>query len=58
MVDVVLKEDQTKESESYEVEVARNSEIVQGEGVGVMLKSRRPQCYDRQQQLELVLAAQ
>jgi hypothetical protein len=49
MVDVVSEEDQTKESESYEAEVARRSEIVQGEGVGVMLKRRRPQCYDRQQ---------
>jgi hypothetical protein len=58
MVDVVSEEDQTKEFEPYEAEVARRSEIVQGEGVGVMLKRRRPQCYDRQQQLELVLAAQ
>ncbi len=58
MVDVVSEEDQTKESEPYEAEIARKSEIVQGEGVGVMLKRRKPQCYDRQQQLELVLAAQ
>jgi hypothetical protein len=49
MVDVVSEEDQTKESEPYEAEVARKSEIVQNEGVGVMLKRKRPQCYDKQQ---------
>jgi hypothetical protein len=58
MVDVVSKEDQAKEFEPYEVEIARKSEIVLGEDVGAMLKKRRPQCYDKQQQLELVLATQ
>jgi len=58
MVDVVSKEDQAKEFEPYEVEIARKNEIVLGEDVGAMLKKRRPQCYDKQQQLELVLATQ
>jgi len=58
MVDMVSKEDQAKEFEPYEAEIARKSEIMQGEDVGAVLKRRRPQCYDRQQQLELVLAAQ
>jgi len=47
MVDVVSKEDQTKEFEPYETEVARESEIVQGEGVEVMLKKRRPLYFDK-----------
>jgi len=47
MVDVVSEEDQAKEFEPYEAEIARKSEIVQGEDVGVVLKRRRPQCYDR-----------
>jgi len=48
IVDVVSEESQTKESKPYEAKVARRSEIVQGEGVEVMQKRRRPQCYDRQ----------
>ncbi len=58
MVDVVLEEDQTKESEPYETEVARKSEIVQGEGVEVMLKRRRPLHFDKRHQLDLILEAQ
>jgi len=58
MVDVVSEEDQAKEFEPYEAEIARKSESVQDEDVRVVLKRRRPQCYDRQEQLELVLAAQ
>ncbi len=42
----------------YEAEIARESELVQDEYVRVVLKRRRAQCYDRQQQLELVLAIQ
>jgi hypothetical protein len=33
MVDVVSEEDQAKEFEPYEAEIARKSEIVQGEDV-------------------------
>jgi hypothetical protein len=58
MVDVVSEEDQAKELVPYGVEIIRGSELVQDKDVRVVLKRRRPQCYDRQQQLELVLAAQ
>jgi hypothetical protein len=42
----------------YEAKIAKESELMQDEDVRVVLKRRRPQCYDRQQQLELVLEAQ
>jgi len=48
MVDVVSEEDRVKELEPYEVEIARESELVQDKDVRVVLKRRRPQCYDRQ----------
>jgi len=44
--------------EPYETEVARKSEIVQGEGVEVMLKRRRPLYFDKRQQLDLILEVQ
>jgi hypothetical protein len=58
MVDVVLGKDQPKELVPYEVEIAKESELMQDDDVRVVLKRRRPQYYDKQQQLELVLAAQ
>jgi len=58
VVDVVLEEDQPKELVPCEAEVAKGGELVQDDDVGVVLKRRRPQYYDKQQQLELVLAAQ
>jgi len=58
MVDIISKEDQAKELEPHEAKIVRESELMQDENVRVALKRRRPQCYDRQEQLELVLAAQ
>jgi hypothetical protein len=47
MVIVVSEEDQAKEFVPYEAEIIRESELVQDEDVRVVLKRRRPQCYDR-----------
>jgi hypothetical protein len=58
VVDVVSEEDQPKELVPYEVEIAKGGELMQDDNVRVVLKRRRPQYYDKQQQLELVLAAQ
>jgi hypothetical protein len=58
VVDVVSKEDQPKELVPCEAEIARGGELMQDDDVRVVLKKRRPQYYDKQQQLELVLAAQ
>ncbi len=63
MVDVVSEEDQPKEFVPCEAEVAKGGELVQDDDVGVVLKRmvlkrKRPQYYDRQQQLELALVAQ
>lgn len=49
MVNMVSEEDQAREFEPYEGQIARKSKIVQDEDVIVVLKRRRPQCYDRQQ---------
>jgi len=57
VVDVVLKEDHPKELVPYEVEIAKGGELMQDDNVEVVLKRRRPQYYDKQQQLELVLSA-
>jgi len=62
MVDVVPKEDQHKELVPHvkenEVVDAKGGEILQDSDVKQTLKRKRPQYYDKQQQLELVLAAQ
>jgi len=58
VVDVVSEENQPKELVPYEVEIAKGGELMQDDNVRVVLKRRRPQYYDKQQQLELVLAAQ
>jgi hypothetical protein len=58
MVAIVSEEGQAKELEPHEAEITRESELMQDENVRVALKRRRPQCYDKRQQLELVLAAQ
>jgi len=58
MVDIVSEEDQPKELVPYEAEIAKESELIQDDDVKVVLKRRGPQYYDRQQQLELVLAVQ
>jgi len=48
MVDIVSEEDQAKEFVPCEAKTAKGSELVQDEDVRVVLKRRRPQCYDRQ----------
>jgi hypothetical protein len=58
VVDVVSNEDQPEELVPCEAEVAKRGEFVQDDDVGMVLKRKRPQYYDRQQQLELVLATQ
>ncbi len=58
MVDVVLEEDQPKEPVPYEVRITRGGELMQDNDVRVVMKRRGPQYYNKQQQLELVLAAQ
>jgi hypothetical protein len=58
VVDVVSEEDQPKELVPCEAKVAKGGELVQDADVGVVLKRRRHQYYDKQQQLELVLVAQ
>jgi len=57
VVDVVLEEDQLEELVPCEAKVAKGGELVQDDDVGVVLKRKRPQYYDWQQQLELALAA-
>ncbi len=58
MVDVVSEEDQPKELVPHEAEDIKGGEIMQDDDVRVALKRRRPHYYDKEQQLELVLAAQ
>jgi hypothetical protein len=58
MVDVILEEDQLKELVPHEVEVAKGGEILQDNNVRLVLKRKKPHYYDKQQQLEPVLAAQ
>jgi hypothetical protein len=58
MVEIVSEEGQDKELEPHEAKITRESELMQDENVRVAMKRRRPQCYDRRQQLELVLVAQ
>jgi hypothetical protein len=56
MVDVVLEEDQPKELVPHEAEVTKGGEIPQDNNVRLALKRKKPHYYDKQQQLELVLA--
>ncbi len=58
VVDVVLEKEQPKELGPCEAEITKGGEPVQDNDVGVVLKRKRPQYYDRQQQLELALVAQ
>jgi hypothetical protein len=58
MVDVVPKEDQHKELVPHEATDTKGGEILQDSDVRHALKRKRPQYYDKQQQLELALAIQ
>jgi hypothetical protein len=58
MLDIESEEELSEESIPGEEAVPTHDEPVQHEEVRVVLKRRRPQYYDRRQQLELALAAQ
>ncbi len=57
VVDVVSDGDQPMELVPDEARITRGGELMQDNDVRVMMKRRVPQSYDKQQQLELVLAA-
>jgi hypothetical protein len=58
MLDIASKEDPSEESIPSEEAVPTGNEPVQHEKARMVLKRRRPQYVDKQQQLDLVLAAQ
>jgi hypothetical protein len=58
MFDVASGEDLSKELIPGEEAVSTGDEPVQHEGAQMVLKRRRPQYFDKRQQLDLVLAAQ
>ncbi len=58
MLDVTSGEDLSKELIPGEEAVSTGDEPVQHEGARMVLKRRRPQYFDKRQQLDLVLAAQ
>jgi hypothetical protein len=58
MVDVVLEEKQPKELVLGEAKIANGGELVEDDGERMVPKRKRPQYFDKWQQLDLVLAAQ
>jgi hypothetical protein len=58
VVDVVSGEKHPKEVVSGEVEAANGDELVQDDGKRMVVKRRRPQYFDKRQQLDLILEAQ
>jgi hypothetical protein len=58
MLDVASGEDLSKELIPGEEAVSTGDELVQHEGAQMVLKRRKPQYFDKRQQLDLVLAAQ
>ncbi len=58
VVDVVSGEEQPKEVVSGEAEAANGDELVQDDGERMVVKRRRPQYFDKRQQLDLILEAQ
>ncbi|CAN5962223.1 unnamed protein product [Sphagnum jensenii] len=58
VVDVVSGEEQPKEVVSGEAEAANRGKLVQNNGERMVVKRRRPQYFDKWQQLDLVLEAQ
>jgi hypothetical protein len=53
VIDVISEEEEPKELGPCEAKITRGGELVQDDDVGMVLKRKRPQYYDRQQQLEL-----
>jgi hypothetical protein len=58
MLDIASTEDLSEELIPGEEAVSMSDEPVQHEGARMVLKRRRPQYFDKRQQLDLVLAAQ
>ncbi|CAK9870425.1 unnamed protein product [Sphagnum jensenii] len=58
VVDVVSKEEQPKEEVSGEAEAVNGGELVQDDGEKMVVKRRRPQYFDKRQQLDLILEVQ
>ncbi len=58
MVDVVSQEEQPKEVVSGEAKAAVGGEPMQDDGERIVVKRRRPQHFDKRQQLDLILEAQ
>jgi len=62
MLDVVPEDDQQNELDLHVVENeaanTKGGEILKDNDVRHALKRKKPQCYDKQQQLELALVAQ
>ncbi len=58
VIDVISEDDQPQELVPCEAEDKKGDEIVQNSNARVVLQRKRPQYYNKQQQLELVLAAQ
>ncbi len=57
VVDVVSGEEQPKEVVSGDVEAANGDKLVQDDGEKLVMKRRRPQYFDKRQQLDLILEA-
>jgi len=58
VVDIVSREEQPEEVVSGEAEAAVGGEPMQDDGERIVVKRRRPQYFDKRQQLDLVLEAQ
>ncbi len=58
VVDIVSGEEQPEEVVSGQVEAAIGGEHVQDDGERIVVKRRRPQYFDKRQQLDLILEAQ
>jgi len=58
VVDVVSGEEQPEEVVSSEAKAANGDKLVQDDGERLVMKRRRPQYFDKRQQLDLILEAQ
>ncbi len=58
VVDVVSREEQPKEVDSVEAEAVVGGELVQNDDERIVVKRRRPQHFDKRQQLDFILEAQ
>ncbi len=58
VIDVISEDNQPQELVPCEIEDKEGDEIVQNSNARVVLQRKKPHYYNKQQQLELVLAAQ